>query len=358
MSTNLADWSGKIQTMVQRWRRDPIGIFTVPFSANVMQIRGDAQALNVHNDMNQVRQQIAGGLDVPQEFIYGGLTWSGSSISLRVLENLFLSRIEHLNCFLRDFIVPKLQRYLSLPKIQVRHSDFKMADDAQQKQIALGLRQTNTISDRTTVEELGFDYEAERKRRELEEVERMEMLERQQIAQAELQGRAMIIQAKYQAIAGVEAQKAAAEAMAKDQQTNEVQTDYEFAEGIVDEETQRKNADKEIEKREKKEGVSISRQKKAVDKADKGAEKAKGASKPQAASKSVVNSPHILDGLANNFLKTVPPNRIDQELDMMEETNKPLVKAIKARMKLITKQTKDIKPLPESKPPRRANSPV
>lgn len=356
MSTNLADWSGKIQTMVQRWRRDPIGIFTVPFSANVQQIRGDAQALNVHNDMNQVRQQIAGGLDVPQEFIYGGLTWSGSSISLRVLENLFLTRIEQLNGFLRDFIIPKLQRFLSLPKIMIRHADFKMADDAQQKQIALGLRQTNTISDRTTVEELGFDYEEERIRRTKEDAERLELIDKQQIAQAELQSRVMAIQAKGQAIAQIEAQKAIAEATAKDQQESEDQTAYEFAEGIVEEENTQKKADNEMEKREEKGEKSVAAQKKKEGAADKKAPE--GPPEAKTITKSLKLSPEILDSLANNFLKTVPPSMVQQELDIIAENDPPLAKAIKSRMKMIAKQTKDIKPLPESKPPRRADSPI
>jgi hypothetical protein len=73
-----------------------------------------------------------------------------------------------------------------------------MADDAQQKQIALSLRQTNTISDQTTIEELGFDYEreAERKREELKQ-RNAELVENMR-SNAEAQGLAFQIQTKYQ----------------------------------------------------------------------------------------------------------------------------------------------------------------
>jgi len=197
-NVDLNEWSRKVMSIVHKWRRDQNSIYTMPFPMRVENIRGDAQALNVFNEMNQIRQQIAGGLDVPQEFIYGGLNWSGSSISLRVLENLFLSRIERLNDFLENFVVPKLRRYLTLPNIAIRHADFKMADDAQQKTIAMSLRATNTISDRTTIEELGFDADLEFKRRKEETADRHNELIASMKANAEATGISTSVQAKYQ----------------------------------------------------------------------------------------------------------------------------------------------------------------
>jgi len=198
LNMDLGEWSRKTMEIVHKWRRDQNSIYTAPFPMRAENIRGDAKSLNVFEELTMLRQQITGGLGVPAEFIYGNLTWSGSSISLRVLENTFLGIIAQLESFLSEFLVPKLGRYFALPNVRIKHRDFKMADDAQQKQIALSLRQTNTVSDRTVLEQLGFDAEQEERRKKLENVERNQQLIEQMVTQAEAQGKALQTQTEYQ----------------------------------------------------------------------------------------------------------------------------------------------------------------
>jgi hypothetical protein len=355
MSIDLGDWTSRMQRMIQKWRRDPNGIFTVPFPADVQNIRGDAQALNVHNDMTQIRQQITGGLDVPQEFIYGGLNWSGSSISLRVLENLFINRKEQLDRFLKEFVLPNVQRFCDLPDIDIHHRDFKMADDAQQKQIALGLRQTNTISDQTTIEELGFDYDTELKRRDKEEDERINSLERTQLAQAETQGRSMIIQARYQSLAQAEAEKTNETELAQGQSQG-------FAMSGMDP-MQQQAAPGQEEAAPGQEGAEAAAQEGAAP--AEGEQMAAQAGPPPDAQAQQVSGgtnmpedPIMLDMLAQHYLKTIPPSMLEQELQLISQSNPRLAAAIQNRIKKIKEQTAKLRPLPEQKPPRRANSPV
>jgi hypothetical protein len=313
-SIDLASWAGNMQNIVRKWRRDPNGIFVVPFPAQVENIRGDAQALAVHNDMTQLRQTIAGGLDVPADFLFGGLNYSGSSISLRILENLFLGRKEMLDEFVTEFIIPKLRAFSDLPEVTIHHRDFKMADDAQQKQIALGLRQTNTISDRTTIEELGFDYETENERREDEEKDRLDMMERQQLRQAEIQGQVLVLNARYQAMAEAEQQRSA------ERESQSSQTD----------------------------GYT------GATPAQPGAQQVTG----QVQDITATGNPGLLDMVADNFLKTRDPLSQQQEMSQIEQSNPALAKAIRQRMKAISRQVSGMQPLPEQKPPRRENSPV
>lgn len=313
-STNLGEWSRKMMEVVALWRRDQNSIYTTPFPLTVQNVRGDAAALSVHNELNMVRQEIAGGLDVPQEFVYGGLNWTGSSISLRVLENLFLGRIEQLNDFLNNFVIPKLQRFLSLPNVEIRHADFKMADDAQQKQIALNLRATNTISDRTTIEELGFDAELEKRRKKEEAEERDLLLVKQMMLQAEAQGQALSKQTEYQ----LKAQQM----MQSDLSTQTAQA----------QQTMRKTG-----------AVGGS---------------AAAASLPRL---QLADNPVLTDMLVERFLKG-PGSPDDKRFELMQlqAANPRLVAAIKDRMRAVKSQGNDkfMKPLPEQKPPRRANSPV
>lgn len=317
-NTNLSEWARKTLDIVHRWRRDQNSIFTVPYPVVAQNIRGDAGALNVFNEISQIRQQIAGGLDIPADFLYGTLNYSGSSISLRVLENLFLSRTEQLNNFLRDFVLPKVQSFLSLPKVEVKHRDFKMADDAQQKQIALSLRQTNTISDQTTVEELGFDYEqeSERKREELKQ-RNNELIENMR-ANAEAQGMSMQIQMEYQTRA--------------QQQQPQSQTP-QIPQGLRG--MGKVGAVQDPSSTAGGKGFSM--------KAD------------------FSPLPPLMDTMVDRYLKG-PGNADAKRLELLglQRSNPLLYNAIKERIGTIRGQANDpyMKALPDQKPPRREDSPV
>jgi len=325
---DLGTWQVHMQDMVRRWRRDPNMIYTAPFPATVENVRGDAQALNVFRDMEQVRQQIAAGLDVPIEFILGGLNWTGASVSLRVLENLFLNMIEDLERFEQTFLVPKLRRHLRLPKIEVHHQDFKMADDAQQKQVALSLRQTNTISDHTTIEELGFKGEEEDKWKAKEADERLKDMKKMQIEGAKIQAEVMLIQTEAQ----IKAQKMQFDAQ-QDMQVKQQQLAAEQQQAAVDQ--QQAQVAQTVE-------TAVQAQK----------EPGEGKAVPG------LQHPALLGLMVEKFMKAVPDSLKDQELGLIEQTNKPLARAIQRRRKLIEAQVKAITPLPEQRPPRREESPI
>jgi len=315
---DLYTWSSQMQSIVQKWRRDPNMIYTAPFPATVENIRGDAKALDVFNDMELLRQQIAGGLDVPLEFVTGGLNWSGGSISLRVLENLFLNTIEELTQFEQMFVIPNLRRFYRLPKIEIRHQKFKMADDVQQKQLALSLRQTNTVSDQTTREELDFDNDKELARISKEDEERMRKMWDGGIKNAKLQAETMKIQAEAQAI--IQQKQMEQQAAQQQQQMAQQQP------GAVDENGQPvpppalPPPDPQAQPTETKPGIP---------------------------------PPALLNLMAEHFMKGTPDHLKEQELMAMDETNPPLVKQIRLRMKMMDNAQKAIKALPEQKPPRR-----
>lgn len=332
MNTDLGEWSRKMMDIVHRWRRDQNSIYTAPFPISVENIRGDGKNLNVFEEMNQVRQQIAGGLDVPQEFVYGNLSWSGSSVSLRVLENIFLSTIDQLNAFLQDFLVPKLQMFLSLPPVTIRHKDFKMADDAQQRQIALGLRQTNTVSDLTVLEELGFDPELERRRRQDESADRDNSVMKTMSVQAESQGKAMLIQTEYQ----LRAQKMQAD----------FQNQMAAAAGPQ---------------------IAPPREMKKTAAAPGQMPPAGPPQQPPQQPMAVLpvppdtQSPHLIEVMADQFIKGPgDPDFKKLELAEIRKSNPVLAAAITEKLSVIREQGRDpfLRPLPEKNAPRRGNSPI
>lgn len=195
---NLASWSTSIQDEILKWRRDPNYISIVPVPLGLERLGGDGRALLLGPEIEIANKEITAGMGVPLEMSFGGMSWSGSSVSLRMLENHFLIYRRLLLRFV-NWLKGKLRIYLSLPDIEIGFTEFKMADDIQRKQMVLQLNAAQKISDRTLLTESGFDMDIENDNTKREVIERGKIQAAQMKAQAEAQGEAGVIQAKSQA---------------------------------------------------------------------------------------------------------------------------------------------------------------
>ena len=200
---NLYTWASKFTDMYKKWRRDPNSLFTMPFPADIVTVRGDANVLSVDRKIDYIRQNIAMAMDLPISLLTGDMSYSGSSVTLRILENLFQERINDFTIMDQEFIIPNMKQKFDLPDIDITGQDFKMADDAQQKSIALQLRGSNILSDETTLDELGFDSTKEKERGKKEAEMRLGELRKQQVDQARVQAETMQILADAETQAGM-----------------------------------------------------------------------------------------------------------------------------------------------------------
>lgn len=157
---NLSDWSGKIKAELYKFKRDPNHILVSPLPINVEQIGGQARVMMVSTEMEAAARVIAAGVGCPIEMIWGGLNWSGASVSLRVLENHFLNEREDSERLL-DFLCPKLAVYFRLQKIKATLSDFKMADDAARQANAVNMMIQGFLSREGVLPEMDFDPDTE-----------------------------------------------------------------------------------------------------------------------------------------------------------------------------------------------------
>lgn len=215
---NLRQWAGTVQDEIGKWRKDPNYISVVPVPLGFERLGGDGRALLLGPEIEITNKEITGGMGVPVEFVFGGLSWSGSSVSLRTLENHFLTYRDLLQHFV-NWVKNRIRIYLKLPDVDVSFTEFKMADDVQRKQLVIQLNAANKISDHTMLTELGFDYDEEMKSIRSETEERNQINAMMMLAQTEAQGLASITQAKYQA--------KAEEANLKARQASEVLTEQD-----------------------------------------------------------------------------------------------------------------------------------
>lgn len=334
MNTDLLTWRNNIQNIITLWRRDPTALFPVPFPVQTSQIRGDAQALSLVNDLQFSRQDIAGGLDVPADFLYGNLTWSGGNVSLRVLENLFINRVGGLDRLL-TWINGNISAFLALPDCKVKHKDFKMADDIAQKNIALSLRASGTISDQTVLEELDFDYYSEKKKRVEEQADRMAEMERQAISQAEIDTKVSIIRAK----GDIEIQELNTQFQAK------MQADMQPAPGPPP------GSPEAVQ-----EGVfappPAPQPQQEQPQGAQGPQQGQSAPTTQARVNGAQNQ-QMVDMQANNIIKTTPPDQIEYRIATLRQQDPVLAQMVKRKLANMKKFQIPDQPLPDQKPPTR-----
>lgn len=195
---NMGQWKSQIQVQLKRWKVDPNHIAVFPIPIGYQELGGNAKMLMLTPEMRFIEESIINSLGVPLEFIKGGTTWTGSSVSLRIVENGFLNYREHLRDLINYFIIPKLSAYLHIPKITVSFKKFKMNDDSEFKQLLIQLYQANGLSLPRLQEEMGLDTNEERRALEVAEKRSLDSFLAQQRTQAIASGESQVLLAKYQ----------------------------------------------------------------------------------------------------------------------------------------------------------------
>lgn len=202
--TNLLRWTNTIKAELVKWRRDPNHVGIVPLPVGNQVVGADGKALTLYQELEMQGNEICNGLGVPLEFYKGGLSWSGSNMSLRLMQQDFINDRIELHNFCQDFVLGRIADFLGKNRPKIEFAKFKMADDLQRSALENQLYQQQLISGETLVTGMDLDFVKEK---ELIAKERKDLILIQKgsmLSQAQIQGQAGVIAAKYQA----QAQKA------------------------------------------------------------------------------------------------------------------------------------------------------
>ena len=188
--TGLGKWKKNVDREIRKWKRDPNYIPIMPIPLGNTTVSGNGKMLLLNQEMRMVSEGIVNGMGTPQEFVFGGLTWSGSSISLRMLENHFLVYRQSLLEFLNNFVVDKLAKFFNTKKFKIKMQEFKMADDVQRKQLMQQLNQMDKVSDSTFLKEVaGLDNESETAQMVQDYKDKLELFKLKGLEQGTIQGK-------------------------------------------------------------------------------------------------------------------------------------------------------------------------
>jgi hypothetical protein len=159
-----------------------------PIPIDTAQIGGEGRALLTLGEVKEAEDSIIAAMGIPREFIYGGLSFTGSAITLRMLENQLLSYTSELDDMVQ-WIATRVTKMLGWQDIEVEFTEFKLIDDVQQKNLMLQLNQggQQLISNTTIAELNDFDLRKERDRRLQEQLDEVRFQQEVQVKVKKLQ---------------------------------------------------------------------------------------------------------------------------------------------------------------------------
>lgn len=195
---NLSEWKTAIEQEIVKWRLDNNYIPVLPVPIGTQSIGGDGRALMLSQEYRQWSEHIISGMGVPIEFYFGGMSFSGSSVSLRILENHFLDQQSQRIRLVKDFVMPSIAAFMGWETVTPHYRRFKMADDLQRSSYYFQLNQAGKISDRSLLEDSDWDADREREHIDIERIQVIDGQRKQALSQAEIQGEGQLIMAKYQ----------------------------------------------------------------------------------------------------------------------------------------------------------------
>ena len=185
---NITNWKENTMSEVRKWRRDPLHMMFAPVPLQVTQMGGQARSLLATPEVEQAENNIMAGIGIPREFVYGGLQFTGSSVTLRMLENQLLNDRRDL-IRLAKWVTDRCRRHMGWGHVGVDLKSFRFVDDVAQKGMLLQADAQYQLMSKGTVAELfDLDLKREGERKVQEQIDDMALQTRMAQKQQETTG--------------------------------------------------------------------------------------------------------------------------------------------------------------------------
>jgi hypothetical protein len=193
---SVKEWVKSVTDHVDRWKADINHIAVSAMPVSYQRVGGEGAYTSLQQDIRGLAETIIAGMGVPVGFFFGELHYSGGSVNLKALEVEFGAIRNYDNAFLA-FALGKLLATSGTAEIHARMKPVKMAEDMQRQAMLANLVSQGHVSTGTLLSDLGLDAGKEQERLTTEVNERRQRLIQEASNQAEAQGQAKVITARY-----------------------------------------------------------------------------------------------------------------------------------------------------------------
>jgi hypothetical protein len=161
-SAHMGKWREQVKKAIERWRMDPNYVMLAPFPTGVANIGSQGRSFMPTAEIKQTDQDMLLALDVPLDFVYGGLKMESGSVSLRVLENQLRPYVTQLTRYV-NWIIDNVNAKYEKNLCHIEYGDFTLADDVMKRQMLVSMAGQGAAMS-TVQEALGLDPHEERKK--------------------------------------------------------------------------------------------------------------------------------------------------------------------------------------------------
>lgn len=174
----------ELAKIISKAANDPNMKVVSPAPVGVISAGGQGRMLMVTPEIQQLDETALAGMLVPREFVYGGLSYSGSSVSMRMTENRVVSFRNQLVDLVQNFVLPHVMDAVypefNASDFTVAFAELKALDDIQQKQLLINLNASGKLPDSMLYSALEIDPE-DAKSGTLDDVKHMAELKMEQL---------------------------------------------------------------------------------------------------------------------------------------------------------------------------------
>jgi len=163
MQYDLANWSGQIEDMLVKHRRDPTGWNTMPFPVNYQVLSGEGVKLSPFQLIKQGTADMNDALGVPIEMYQGSMTLQAAPTAIRLFESTWPHIQSSLNGFL-TWLIKGVSQAFGWEEAKAKLQTPTYADNLERKQMIFQLASANQISKQTAYASIGIDPEEEQRR--------------------------------------------------------------------------------------------------------------------------------------------------------------------------------------------------
>jgi hypothetical protein len=160
MFVPMGSFVGRMKSMVQRHRRDPLDIQVAPIPIGYQTLSGEGKSLLVTEELKMTNELLLNGLGFPADLYYGNLTIQAMPSALRLFENTWSYLVEGYDRLLQ-WIADKASDYFQWDEIEVALEPVTLADDIEKKQVMLQFAAAQAVSQSTAMGTYGLDYKRE-----------------------------------------------------------------------------------------------------------------------------------------------------------------------------------------------------
>lgn len=167
---SLQSFAKNMRTYLARHKTDPLAAVMSPIPVGYQEITGNGKQLLITQEIDQIESYMLLSMGVSKELLDGTLSWTASTVGLRLFHNTLLKYTEQMHRLI-DWIFSKIGPEFDLDPLEVTLEPFQLTDNDGLSNTLMQLASNGIVSQETALASINIDYDEEVQKIQEEQVE-------------------------------------------------------------------------------------------------------------------------------------------------------------------------------------------